>query len=105
MKPAQFAKILSMAAVPLFVTMTAQAAPSRMTQNFVTNAVIGNKLEIETGLRALDKSRNSAVRTFAQKMVGDHRDAEQKLEDCLKQEKLSGLMPTSYDRKHKALRD
>jgi putative membrane protein len=85
-------------------TVTAASQPadvSHMTKKFIKDAWQGNVLEIETSQRALDKSKNAAVLKFADQMVRDHKDAEAKFEDCLKQENLAGLMPTDLDGGHK----
>ncbi|HTK85407.1 MAG TPA: DUF4142 domain-containing protein [Patescibacteria group bacterium] len=82
-------------------TTAPPANASHATKKFIKDAWQGNVLEIETSQRALDKSKNSAVRDFAEKMVKDHKDAEAKLEECIKQENLSSLMPQDLDGGHK----
>jgi len=77
------------------------AKVSHLTKKFIKDAWQGNILEIETSQRALDKSKNSAVQKFAEQMVKDHKDAEAKLEDCIKQENLTSLMPQDLDGGHK----
>ncbi len=81
-------------------TNSQPANASHLTKKFIKDAWQGNKLEIETSQRALDKSKNSAVRDFAEKMIKDHKDAEAKLEDCVKQENLAGLLPQQLDGGH-----
>jgi putative membrane protein len=86
-----------------FTSAAALAATSRNTQDFIQNAVIGNRFEIETSQQALEKSKNGAVRDFAQKMVDDHMKAGQKLKDTLQREGLAGLAPTTVDADHRKI--
>ena len=103
MKPMKFLASSSVAAVMFFTSAAALAATSRNTQDFIQNAVIGNQFEIETSQQALERSKNGAVRDFAQKMVDDHMKAGQKLKDTLKREGLAGLAPTTVDAKHRKI--
>lgn len=103
MKPMKFLASSSLAAVMFFTSAAALAATTRNTQNFIQNAVICNKFEIETSQQALEKSKNGAVRDFAQHMIDDHTKAQQKMTDTLQQENLSGLVPADVDRKHRKI--
>lgn len=57
---------------------------------FVQELKSSGQFEIESSLVALQRTRNEAIRNFAQKMVEDHQAADQKLMDTLKQANLPG---------------
>lgn len=78
-------RFLSIAAIAL-----ALAAPglahAKSAKDFVEKASIGNRFEVESSQLALSKSQDPAVRDFAQKMIDDHKKA---------QEELAAILPTS----------
>ena len=57
---------------------------------FIQELKSSNQFEIESSLVALQRTKNEAIKNFAQKMVHDHQDADQKLSDTLKQANLPG---------------
>lgn len=56
-----------------------KGALSEEEQEFVTKAAQGNMAEVKVGKMAQEKATSDAVRQFAQKMVQDHGEANQKL--------------------------
>lgn len=50
---------------------------------FLQNAMVANKLELELSKQAMEKSRNSEVRGFAQQISTDHTDASGRIKDLL----------------------
>jgi putative membrane protein len=69
------------------------------TQDFVRNAAIGGMFEIQSSQLALNKSQDRDVRDFAQKMITDHRQADEKLKSLAKNETI----PTSLDSAHEQM--
>lgn len=59
-----------------------------------------NLAEIEAGKLALSQSKNDEVKSFAQKMVDDHTQAQKDLEQLAQSKGMT--LPTEPDRKHKA---
>jgi putative membrane protein len=76
---------------------------SSQDQEFVNQAGVINKAEIELGKMAQSKASNSDVKAFAKKMVEDHGKAGKELEQLVNQEK--GKMPKELDQMHKDLKD
>lgn len=72
-------------------------------QEFVNQAGVINKAEIELGKMAQSQASNSEVKAFAKKMVEDHGKAGKELEQLVRQEK--GTMPKDLDQTHKDLKD
>jgi putative membrane protein len=113
MKLSRLLKTSSLIALALVVSTAAQAAPSnttqaspsRTTRDFINNAVVANKFEIDSSQLALQKSQSNDVKDFAQRMIDDHTKAGQQIQDTLEQEKLSGLAPQDLDKKHQKLED
>jgi putative membrane protein len=103
MKPRNF--LTSFSLVMVLASAPAYAAISANTSDFVKGAVIGNRLEIETSQLALQRSKNGAVRDFAQQMIDDHAKAQQTLTDTLRQENLASLAPPALDKKHQKIED
>ncbi|HBZ95085.1 MAG TPA: DUF305 domain-containing protein [Pseudomonas sp.] len=66
----------------------ANEAESIDSDDFVEEASAKGVAEIETAKLALEKSQNEAVKGFAQMMVDDHRNANQKLADLAKSKDL-----------------
>jgi len=72
-------------------------------QEFVNQAGVINKAEIELGKIAQSKASNSDVKQFAKKMVEDHGKAGKELEQLVRKE--NGQMPKELDQMHKDLKD
>jgi len=68
------------------------------TEMFVQKAAQAGMAEVELGKLALDKSKNEDVRSFAQKMVTDHTQANNELKDLAKKKNLD--VPKDTDQRH-----
>jgi putative membrane protein len=64
-------------------------------KKFVEKAAMGGKAEVELGNLALQKASDSKVKQFAQKMVDDHTQANQKLQQVAEQEHMT--LPSSME--------
>ena len=71
----------AVAALCLAAPATASAVPTDFPEDrsFLVNAAHSNLAEIATGRLALRESDNSAVRTYARRMITDHTAAQRKL--------------------------
>jgi putative membrane protein len=73
---------------------------------FVQKVSIGGAFEIESSQLALDRTQNSDIRRFAQKMVDDHTGLSEKLNSLLPS---TGISPTqivgSLDSRHQKMLD
>jgi putative membrane protein len=87
------------------ITMgTASAYAKGMSaQDFVRKASIANEFEIESSNLALEKSKNSKVKSFAQHMVDDHTQTGDKLKEALESSKSNAEPAESLDEKHQNL--
>lgn len=85
-------------------TSTAKAAGksmSRADQRLMQDFAQANLAEIQAGKAALGKTQNQEVKTFAQKMVDDHTQALQELQQVAQAKGVT--LPTEPDRKHQAM--
>lgn len=73
---------------------------SKADQNLMHEIARSNLAEIETGKIALTQSKNDQVREFAQKMIDDHTQAQQELEQLAQAKGVT--LPTEPDSKHQA---
>ena len=73
---------------------------SKSDQNLMRELAYSNLGEIEAGKIALSQSKNEQVRSFAQKMIDDHTQAQKELEQLAQAKGVT--LPTEPDRKHKA---
>jgi putative membrane protein len=73
-------------------------------RDFVQKASLGNRAEIELGALASAKGNDEAVRMFGQKMVTDHQQAYDELED-IADDFSNADFRTSLDEEHQAIRD
>jgi putative membrane protein len=62
--------------------------PPRNAQDYLVQAAASDQYEIEASQYLLEKSKNAAVRAFAQQMVEDHRAAAQKLQAAARRANL-----------------
>ncbi len=84
---------------------TAAYANSISTQDFVTKASIANQFEIDSSKLALNKSQNSDVKSFAERMVDDHTKTGDKLKEVLKSSDSNAKPADKLDDKHQKLLD
>ncbi len=78
------------------------------TKNFVKNARIGGAFEIASSKLALEKTQNAAIRSFAERMISDHTNASEKLEQIVSGESMKVDEPAGadkLDKKHQAMLD
>lgn len=105
----KFFQFLSVSLVALAIggsPALANDKPSATTHEFVKNAAISSSFEIASSKLALEKSKNAAVKEFAQKMIADHSAADKKLKATLATEGLSpALAPATLDEKHQKIYD
>jgi len=78
-----------LATLVLGFALPAMAAdvPSQ-TKDFIDNATVGNKFEIDTSQLALEHAKSPDVKTFAQQMIDDHTKAAQELKTALAEAKI-----------------
>lgn len=69
--------------------------------SFASSAAQSGMMEIALGGLALQKSNNSQVRQFAQKMIHDHGQANLELDSIVRREGL--ILPTKLDAKYDAV--
>lgn len=84
---------------------TAAYANSMSAQDFVTKASIANQFEVESSKLALDKSQNSDVTSFAQRMIDDHTKTGDKLKEVLASSDSDAELADALDDKHQKLLD
>lgn len=72
---------------------------SPATEKFITGAVIGNRLEIDSSKLALDRSEDPTVREFAKMMVEDHEAAMENMKSVVPNDSAPAL-GADYDAKH-----
>lgn len=75
-------------------------ALSKGDQNIMRDMAQSNLAEIATAKIALEQSKNEVVKTFAQKMIDDHTQAQKDLEQLAQDKGVK--LPTEPDRKHQA---
>lgn len=73
---------------------------SKSDQNIMREMAMSNLAEIEAGKIALSQSKNDQVRNFAQKMIDDHQQSQQELEQLAQAKGVT--LPTEPDKKHQA---
>ena len=98
-------KIAVCAGVISSLAVTAAHANSISAQDFVTKASIANQFEIDSSKLALDKSQNSDVKSFAQRMVDDHTKTSDKLKEVLGSSDSHAKPADALGDKHQKLLD
>jgi putative membrane protein len=102
MKSATAIFMLALAAGVSSAALAADAdttAPN--TPTFIKDAAMDGMTEVEVGKLALSKSKDPAIRGFAQRMVDDHSKANAELTAIAKAKGISP--PPSLDAEHKAM--
>jgi len=74
--------------------------PSKMTQEFAQGATMGDKFEVESSKLAIDRTKNTAVRQFAEMMIKDHSKSSEELRTKLESVHPSLLPPATLDEKN-----
>lgn len=80
------------------------AAPATPTTSFVAKVGVGNLFEIQSSQLALSRTKSSAVKDFANRMVTDHTAAAAKFKQALADAKLTAP-PEKLDAEHQAILD
>lgn len=95
----------TLAFVIALLSTSAMAADglSTSSKNFVKDASIGNRFEIESSEIALSKSGDEDVKEFAHQMVTDHTKAKAELTATLKTLEATDASPNSLDAEHQSL--
>ncbi len=73
---------------------------SKSDENLMREIAQSNLAEIEAAKVAQDKTKNEQVKSFAQKMIDDHTQAQKDLEQLAQSKGVT--LPTEPDRKHQA---
>ncbi|HJV79800.1 DUF4142 domain-containing protein [Noviherbaspirillum sp.] len=76
------------------------ASLSKADQNLMRDIAYSNLAEIEAAKVAQNKTKSDQVKTFAQKMIDDHTQAQKDLEQLAQSKGVT--LPTEPDRKHQA---
>lgn len=87
------ALVLALAAPPAFAATDAQ--------DFVAQAASGGMFEVQSSELALDRSKDAGLRGFAERMVGDHGPANEKLAAIAAQEGIE--VPAEPAAKHRQM--
>jgi putative membrane protein len=102
MKPATAIFMLALAAATSSATLAADADTSTPNvPTFVNDAAMAGMTEIEVGKLALAKSKDPAIRGFAQRMVDDHTKANEELATIAEAKGVTP--PAKLDAEHEAL--
>ena len=97
-------KSAGIAAALVALTSAAWAqSPPVPDADFVMKASVGNTLEIEESKLALDRATDPRIKSYAQQMISDHTEAEQKLQGAAGHEKLKTEL--MLDKVHQAMLD
>jgi putative membrane protein len=78
---------------------------SPSTQDFVTQAAMGDMLEIETGKLAEQKATDAKIKPFAKQLVTDHQKTTEELKTLVSSGKVKVNLPTALDSSHQSKLD
>lgn len=78
---------------------------SEESRRFVNETAMGNMYEIDASRIALERSKSSDVKEFAQKMIDEHTESEDDLRDALMQTDAAVAIPASLGVDHVAMID
>lgn len=70
---------------------------------FVRKASVANEFEIESSKLALEKSQDKDIKSFAQRMIDDHKKAGDDMKEALSASKLDLKPETQLDDKHQQI--
>lgn len=68
-------------------------------QTFMKEAAVGNQAEIQLGKMAQEKASSQAVKSFGERMIKDHSDADTKLKNIAQSQHIS--LPIELDPQHR----
>jgi putative membrane protein len=98
--------ILAIIAIGFALPVMAADVPSQ-TKDFVSNATVGNKFEIDTSELALKYGKSPEVKSFAQQMITDHTKAAEDLKKALREAKIeppADALDLTHEAKYAKLR-
>ncbi|MBN9246649.1 MAG: DUF4142 domain-containing protein, partial [Hyphomicrobium sp.] len=98
--------ILAMIVAGFTFPVLAADVPSQ-TKDFVNNASVGNKFEIDTSQLALKYAKSPDVKNFAQQMITDHTKAGEELKSALTEAKIeppADRLDVTHEAKYAKLR-
>jgi putative membrane protein len=75
---------------------------SPSTQDFVTQAAMGDMLEIETGKLAEQKAADSKIKPFAKQLIADHQKTAEELKSLISGGKVKANVPPALDSSHQS---
>jgi len=78
---------------------------SPSTQDFVTEAAMGDMLEIESGKLAQQQSSDPMIKQFANQLVTDHQKTTDELKTLVESGKVKAKLPTAMDSSHQGKLD
>jgi putative membrane protein len=87
-----------------FLSVRAFAGSPPDTNTFIIKVAASSAFEVEISKLALERSKNAAVRGFAEQMVADHAAASIRLKEAITEVKLKEP-PFALDAKHKEIYD
>ncbi len=85
------------------VNSVVRVSPS--TQDFVTEAAVGDMFEIESSKLAQQKATDTATKDFAAKMIEDHTKTSTELKRMVSGGKVKAKVPAAMDSSHKSMMD
>jgi putative membrane protein len=77
-------------------------AVTAMEKQFVTKAAQGDRAEVQLGQMALQKSNNSEIKQFAQKMIDDHGQNQQQVDSLASKLSITAPGDVAPDQKQQA---
>jgi putative membrane protein len=92
--------VIAFAGLTGFAATQAMATPSASDKIFAEKAAAGGMAEVQLGQLAQQKATSPQIKQFGQRMVTDHSQANQDLQQIAKQENLT--LPTQPDSKDRA---
>src|SRR5262249_19283338 len=78
---------------------------SPSTQDFVTEAAMGDMLEIESGKLAQQQATDPMIKQFANQLITDHQKTTDELKSLVDSGKVKASLPTAMDRSHQSKLD
>ncbi len=100
----KFLLYCSVSLIAAMASTATMAAESKMSDDFVKKAAMSDKFEIESSQLALEKSKNSNVKGFAQQMIEDHTASSNALKSALGSSEVDpALTDAPLDAKHQAI--
>jgi len=83
----------------------AGAQPADNTQNYVSEAAIGDLFEIESSRLALEKAQSPKVKDFAKHMIAEHTATTGQIKTLAGSPEVGRALPTELDPRHAAMLD